>query len=57
LATSRVTRAPGDVSRPSLLKAFPRFLDPSGVIVIIDSDMIVTRSLGYIIDRAAKGRI
>jgi len=52
-----VTRVPGDVSRPSLLKAFVRFLDPSGVIVIIDSDMIVTRSLGYIVDRAAKGKI
>jgi hypothetical protein len=39
------------------LKAFPRFLDPSGVIVIIDSDMIVTRSLGYIVDRAANGKI
>lgn len=44
-------------THPVLLKAFPRFFDPTGVVVIIDSDMIVTRSLGYVVDRAASGRI
>jgi hypothetical protein len=46
-----------DLKRPWILKAFPRFFDPNGVVIIIDSDMIVTRSLRYVIDHANAGRI
>jgi hypothetical protein len=47
----------GDVSRPWLLKAYPRFFDVRGVVIIIDSDMIVTGSLRRVIDYAARGKI
>jgi hypothetical protein len=40
-----------------LYKAFPRSFEPSGVVAIIDSDMIVTRSLSSIIDEAGNGKI
>lgn len=52
-----VVELPGELRRPWLFKAFPRFFDPKGVIVIIDSDMIVTRSLNYVIDKAVRGKI
>ncbi|NJQ96832.1 MAG: hypothetical protein HC784_02240 [Hydrococcus sp. CSU_1_8] len=32
-------------SNPTLFKPFPNLLNPTGTVVIIDSDMIVTRSL------------
>ncbi len=47
----------GHTRRPWMLKTFPRFFDPNGVAIIIDSDMIVTRSLKYVVDHAAAGRI
>ena len=43
--------------RPMLLKAYPHALGASGTIVLIDSDMIVTRSLEDVVARAQKGGI
>jgi len=43
--------------RPMLLKAYPHALGASGTIVLIDSDMIVTRPLDDIVACAQKGRI
>jgi lipopolysaccharide biosynthesis glycosyltransferase len=48
---------PGEHSRPWMLKAYPRFFDPQGVVVIIDSDMIVTHSLRYVVDKVMAGKI
>lgn len=45
------------MAHATTFKAFPSFLDPRGVVVIIDSDMIVTRSLADPIDLASKGKI
>jgi len=47
----------GLAGRPMLLKAYPHVLGASGTIVLIDSDMIVTRSLEDIVARAQKGGI
>ena len=43
--------------RPMLLKAYPHLLGASGTIVLVDSDMIVTRPLADIVSRAQAGRI
>lgn len=43
--------------RPMLLKAYPDALGASGTIVLIDSDMIVTRGLDYIVALARGGKI
>jgi hypothetical protein len=40
-----------------VFKAFPYFFRPSGVTVMIDSDMIVTRALSDILGKAAEGKI
>jgi hypothetical protein len=53
----RIVELTGDLSRPWLFKAFPRLFDPSGVIVVIDSDMIVLRSLSNLIEHAWSGKI
>jgi hypothetical protein len=53
---ARVVQRPDGLSRPQF-KAFPMLLNPTGVVVIIDSDMIVTRHLGYIINLADSGKI
>jgi hypothetical protein len=42
---------------PALLKAFPYLLRPDGIVVIIDSDMIVTGSLQESIRVAKQGKI
>lgn len=42
---------------PMLYKCFPYLLDPRGVIVMIDSDMIVTRKLDYEVRLAEEGKI
>jgi hypothetical protein len=55
-----VTLIPWDRSQatnPTLFKPFAHLTDPSGVVVIIDSDVIVTAPLDGIIDRAASGDI
>ena len=54
---ARIVTVDEHPARPWMLKAFPRFFDPHGVVIIIDSDMIVTRSLRYVIDHAKDGRI
>jgi hypothetical protein len=43
--------------RPMLLKAYPHLLGASGTIVLVDSDMIVTRSLADVVASAEQGRI
>ena len=47
----------GLASNPTLFKAFPRLARPSGVVVIIDSDQIVTHSLDGVVEAAAEGAI
>lgn len=42
---------------PAIMKPYPHFLGPSGTIVLIDSDIIVTGSLDSVIDRAYEGKI
>jgi hypothetical protein len=54
---ARIVTMPGEHSRPWMLKAYPRFFDPQGVVVIIDSDMIVTHSLRYVVDKVLAGKI
>lgn len=44
-------------SNPTMFKPFHYLLKPKGIVVVIDSDMIVTRSLGAIFDLAKNGRI
>lgn len=41
----------------ALFKPFPYLLNPSGTVVIIDSDMIVTRALEDIVKLAQRGKI
>ena len=48
---------PSVVQNPAQYKAFPHIAGSSGVVVIIDSDMIVTGDLGPIIDKARQGKI
>ena len=47
----------GAVANPTQYKPFPHLLAPKGIVVIIDSDMIVTRSLAEPIAAAARGKI
>lgn len=42
---------------PTLFKPFARLVSPRGLVVIIDSDQIVTRPLAGILERAANGAI
>jgi hypothetical protein len=49
---------PHDVSiNPLLLKAYPATLAPTGLVVIIDSDIIVTATLAGILEQAGAGSI
>jgi hypothetical protein len=43
--------------KPWLLKPYPFLMNPEGVVVLVDSDMIVTNSLDEVIAQAAAGRI
>jgi hypothetical protein len=54
---ARVVSMPEDRGNPVLLKPFPHVLDASGVIVVIDSDIIVTSSLTAVTDLARRGKI
>lgn len=55
---ARVVKLPtAREAKATLLKAFPRHFDPKGVIVIIDSDMVVARPLDDIVARAARGEL
>ena len=50
--------APPEIARnPYLVKPYPHLLRPSGVVVLIDSDVIVTGSLAEIVQHAEAGRI
>jgi hypothetical protein len=42
---------------PAILKPFPHLLEPSGIVVLIDSDMIVTGSLDEVYTFVRAGRI
>ena len=44
-------------TNPTLFKAFPAILEPDGVVAILDSDLIITRSLSSLFDRAAAGTV
>ncbi len=52
-----VVSMPEDRGNPVLLKPFPYVLDAEGVIVVIDSDIIVTSSLAPVIELASQGKI
>jgi hypothetical protein len=55
---ARVVELPPDAAaNPILLKPFPQAFDPSGVVVIVDSDMLVVRALDRLVERAAAGSI
>jgi hypothetical protein len=54
----RLVTPPDEViTQPHLLKSFPHTLDPEGTVVIIDSDMIVTRALDPVLERAEAGSV
>lgn len=54
----RLVQVPQEVAiNPLLLKAFPATLDPEGVVVVIDSDIIVTGDLSAAVDEAQRGAI
>lgn len=52
-----VTVPPGTAPTPYHLKAYSHFVDGDGVVVIIDSDMIVTRHLTEAVKLAETGRL
>ena len=55
---ARLVSPPGEVlGAHLLLKSFPHTLAPEGTVVIIDSDMIVTRSLEPVLERAEAGQV
>jgi len=57
-AFAEVVTVPADLAEnPLLYKPFPRVFVPDGVVVIIDSDMVVTRRLDDVLREAAQGRI
>ncbi len=51
--------APPDPQRinPQLLKPFAHLLNPTGIVVILDSDLIVTRRLDPFLEAARNGRV
>jgi hypothetical protein len=55
---ARLVEPPGEVrDAPMLVKSFPHMLEPEGVTVVIDSDMMVTRPLDPIVEQAAAGKV
>jgi hypothetical protein len=57
LASAEVTVVPApDDSQPFLLKTIAPLRHPAEVMVLIDADIIVTRSLADLIERASEGR-
>jgi hypothetical protein len=56
-ATTVLDPLPEHGSPPGIFKPFPALLDPAGVLVFLDSDMIVTRSLDALVARAAAGEV
>lgn len=47
----------GVETNPVLFKPFPYYIEATGTVVIVDSDIIVTQSLGPILMEAERGRI
>lgn len=45
------------VGNPLLFKAFPFLLDPAGIVIVIDSDMLVTDALADVVEAAGRGQI
>lgn len=56
-AHTKVVSIPEDRGHPVLLKPYPYLFEASGVIVVIDSDIIVTSSLAPITTVAQEGKI
>ena len=54
---SLVPLAPELARRPFLSKPYLHLLEPSGEVVWLDSDMIVTRPLSHIVEQAERGSI
>jgi hypothetical protein len=55
---ARLVTPPGEVLEAHLLlKSFPHTLAPEGTVVIIDSDMIVTRRLDPVLEQAEAGKV
>ena len=55
---ARVVALTGEaLAQPLLLKSFPHTLDPHGTVVVIDSDMIVTRSLDPVLEQVESGKV
>lgn len=52
-----VVDVPAELANPVLAKPFPWHLDPTGVVVVIDCDVIVTRSMAHLVDECERGRI
>ena len=48
---------PGEGADPYLVKPFPAQIGAAGVAVLLDSDMVVTSSLGPVLEKAARGQI
>jgi hypothetical protein len=55
ILATEVTLVPAPRGKPTMLKAVAPLRDPAGVSVLIDADLIVTRSLAGLIDRARDG--
>ncbi len=56
--TAEVVQPPGELgATPLLSKPFPALLERDGVAVVIDGDMIVTRSLDAVLERAETGAV
>jgi hypothetical protein len=54
----RVIRLPEAVGRhPFLLAPFPYLVDPEGIVVCLDADVIVTAPLGPLLDAAVDGNV
>ena len=55
---SRVVELPpARATHPVLVKAYPHLFDPSGVVVILDADMLVVHPLDWVVERAARGSV
>lgn len=54
----RLVDPPADLrDEPMLYKSFPHLLELNGTVVVIDSDMIVTRSLDPVLERVQAGAV
>jgi hypothetical protein len=55
---ARLVTPPGEVVEAhNLLKSFPHTLEPQGTVVVIDSDMIVTRPLDPVLQLVEAGKV